>query len=872
MRAKQFESERQEMQKLAEAWQGTQASPAPEVEAAAAPQAYSGSMVAEDEIEEEEAALMRKLAEVQERKKSHASCAQSPVMIATQPVAATRSGAPPLMAGRDHSVDAVAMEEMRREAEAKRLEEEAAAKRAQIEERMRREQEEEERIKKEIQEKLRREKEQREKLEKEVEERLRKEFEDKMRREEDLRRKAAADEELLRQQRAEEMRKEEERKRQEEARRNRELEEERERERKIQQEQRKKAAEEEEANKRAALRAKEAELAKRKDEEERAEVVRKIAADNERKAAEERRKAFEAEEENRQKLAAAEAKLEDERNASEEPRKSSPQDARDDGVPLSAGDAVCDSQTQAPSSAGHVSSSVDIDERERDSPSGERLGQCNTKAGNGGQEVKNGDVEEEESEERVANLTIQMEREERQQEEERMKREEEERREMERARIERERQVEVERVRRESEEREAERKREKDEEERRRKEEEQKRRQEDLRRQEQDRKVEEEELKRRQDEERKEDEQRKEREDQQRRLEEQRNAEESAQAAAAERHSAAARDQARSPSRFRAPPLLEAGLGIPSDTVDIVDRTRSDSPSGSTGGNSTGDKERKKKKKKQDDLDAKGRPVLLKNCEIRGDPIAGEKMTAFAKRASKKIEVADLSHAETDPLTPTQSYPHKQTHVPTCQICSFSFPSNFFCPPPSRQISCTFQWYRVSNGSEQVIQGADKASYVVSKLDVGHFLKVVSTLCHDVIVTREACVDSRHDLESSVPPSNRPVAGMISCSYLADFCAGFQVGLPVVKESNEHGQPVTAQTTNAVTESASGGASSHGRGSAEEEDESLPRLTDWKIEMNPRQEYVDPIRMHYSYAGGTEGNSIIQWFREVHIYLDVSAS
>lgn len=98
------------------------------------------------------------------------------------------------------------------------------------------------------------------------------------------------------------------------------------------------------------------------------------------------------------------------------------------------------------------------------------------------------------------------------------------------------------------------------------------------------------------------------------------------------------------------------------------------------------------------------------------------------------------------------------------------------------------------------------------------------------------------------------------------------MGLPVVKESNEQGQPVTAQTTNAVTGSESGGASSHGKGSADEEDESLPRLTDWKIEMNPRQEYVDPIRMHYSYAGGTEGNSIIQWFREVRIDLRAYAS
>lgn len=88
------------------------------------------------------------------------------------------------------------------------------------------------------------------------------------------------------------------------------------------------------------------------------------------------------------------------------------------------------------------------------------------------------------------------------------------------------------------------------------------------------------------------------------------------------------------------------------------------------------------------------------------------------------------------------------------------------------------------------------------------------------------------------------------------------MGLPVVRESNEDGQPVTATTAQAVVASASDGAGAQAAGS---DDESLPRLTDWKIEMNPRQEYVDPIRMHYSYAGGTEGNSIIQWFREVRV-------
>ena len=41
-----------------------------------------------------------------------------------------------------------------------------------------------------------------------------------------------------------------------------------------------------------------------------------------------------------------------------------------------------------------------------------------------------------------------------------------------------------------------------------------------------------------------------------------------------------------------------------------------------------------------------------------------------------------------------------------------------------------------------------------------------------------------------------------------------------------------------------------------------PRLTDWKIEMNPQQEYPDPIITHYSYAGGAEGASEVRWFQE----------
>ena len=51
------------------------------------------------------------------------------------------------------------------------------------------------------------------------------------------------------------------------------------------------------------------------------------------------------------------------------------------------------------------------------------------------------------------------------------------------------------------------------------------------------------------------------------------------------------------------------------------------------------------------------------------------------------------------------------------------------------QISCTFQWYRALNGKEEVIAGADKASYVVSKQDVGHLLKVVRPSLFALIIS-----------------------------------------------------------------------------------------------------------------------------------------
>ena len=113
-----------------------------------------------------------------------------------------------------------------------------------------------------------------------------------------------------------------------------------------------------------------------------------------------------------------------------------------------------------------------------------------------------------------------------------------------------------------------------------------------------------------------------------------------------------------------------------------------------------------------------------------------------------------------------------------------------------------------------MIAGQDKAAYVVSNDDVGYILKVVGT--------------------------------------------------PIVKESREVGALVSAHSpVVSWPEGAENEMGATGNDSTEAHDVGAPELTDWKIEMNPRQEYRDPITLHYEYAGGTEGNTIIEWFREV---------
>lgn len=122
-------------------------------------------------------------------------------------------------------------------------------------------------------------------------------------------------------------------------------------------------------------------------------------------------------------------------------------------------------------------------------------------------------------------------------------------------------------------------------------------------------------------------------------------------------------------------------------------------------------------------------------------------------------------------------------------------------------ISCTFQWIRVLDGGHEVpLPGHDKATYNITPEDRGCRLRVTV--------------------------------------------------IPTVKETNEMGQPVTAlspliELSDLVQD-----------GVYADDDQSKPRLLDWKIEMNPRKEYSDPIRISYTYAGGGEGATIIQWCRE----------
>ncbi|KAJ1485691.1 hypothetical protein T484DRAFT_1892069 [Baffinella frigidus] len=151
-------------------------------------------------------------------------------------------------------------------------------------------------------------------------------------------------------------------------------------------------------------------------------------------------------------------------------------------------------------------------------------------------------------------------------------------------------------------------------------------------------------------------------------------------------------------------------------------------------------------------------------------------------------------------------------------------------------IACTFQWFRIPAASARgaaalKIAGADKASYTIASQDAAHRLRVVGT--------------------------------------------------PVVRETGEEGQPVSAETPKPVEGAASQAdapppstekkkkksSSSSQPGQPQENtaepDAGPPCLTDWKIEMNPRQEYTDPIRIHYQYSGGKEGATTIEWFKEI---------
>ncbi|KAJ1494632.1 hypothetical protein T484DRAFT_2437376 [Baffinella frigidus] len=157
---------------------------------------------------------------------------------------------------------------------------------------------------------------------------------------------------------------------------------------------------------------------------------------------------------------------------------------------------------------------------------------------------------------------------------------------------------------------------------------------------------------------------------------------------------------------------------------------------------------------------------MLTNCEVRGEPIEGEKMTAFAKKVGgRKVQMA------------------------------------------------RFKWFRVAaNGVETVISDAEKASYKVARIDRGFRIKVI--------------------------------------------------GYPTDKDSGEEGQPVSATTSQPVAPAAAPEPEDPVPFSKYTEADA-PKLTDWKIEMNPQQEYLDPIVTHFSYAGGEEGQTEVRWLQEI---------
>ena len=712
-RAKEFESEREEIQRLAKAWQA-QVSPSPE-------KVISSSSTAVKDIEAEEAALLRQLAEVQQKKKI---CASSPQVtpnatpnkvdnrfereheadeaIKSADAESSKLDGLTIMGFTDiqksnsllhHDIERVT-DQLTNMSSLSGADAAEAAMRSEIEReieaRMRRQQEEKERIDKDVQEKLRKEREEEERIErivqdklsqareeKEREEKMKREIEDKVRRE--IEEKMKIEEDLKRKQEEEERLKQRENER-------RKLEEEEERERRLLEQKRESE-----------------QLARKSEERERQESERMEKEEKKQARAhgEEgaRSQAAEQQRSNKEEMesSAREAKCQDNQEVAHQDLSSdkiSPSRVSDlrakfekspvpttspEGVERSPRNSFQKSQAPARSTENRQVFTPSRVE-DRDSPHTNRQSSDSAGLGNGAQAQKEEGLDFTNDNIRPGNhsvgpdlaptadkcpLTAST--------TERSVAETEREREMEREYLRKEQERVLEALRLEQEkEREAELQR--------------------LTEAETERLAAEERNKGQKESHNKLEEERRESEEwaKQGRENEELKAEQARQERALQLENGAQRPQDEEEDRRgkeldKRPPTLTRAS---SDTVEEdPPSVRSNSPTDSTvsGG------EKKKKKKKQDDVDSQGRPVLLKNCEIRGEPRQGAKLTAFAKRA-KKID-----------------------------------------------ISCTFQWYRLSqefNASPDPIAGADKASYVISREDVGHLLRVVLILPHLVF----ACV------------------------------------------------------------------------------------------------------------------------------------
>ena len=712
-RAKEFESEREEIQRLAKAWQA-QVSPSPE-------KVISSSSTAVKDIEAEEAALLRQLAEVQQKKKI---CASSPQVtpnatpnkvdnrfereheadeaIKSADAESSKLDGLTIMGFTDiqksnsllhHDIERVT-DQLTNMSSLSGADAAEAAMRSEIEReieaRMRRQQEEKERIDKDVQEKLRKEREEEERIErivqdklsqareeKEREEKMKREIEDKVRRE--IEEKMKIEEDLKRKQEEEERLKQRENER-------RKLEEEEERERRLLEQKRESE-----------------QLARKSEERERQESERMEKEEKKQARAhgEEgaRSQAAEQQRSNKEEMesSAREAKCQDNQEVAHQDLSSdkiSPSRVSDlrakfekspvpttspEGVERSPRNSFQKSQAPARSTENRQVFTPSRVE-DRDSPHTNRQSSDSAGLGNGAQAQKEEGLDFTNDNIRPGNHSVgpdlaptadkcpltasttersvaETERE-REMEREYLRKEQERVLEALRLEQEKEREAELQRLTEAETERLAAEERNKGQKERHNKLEEERRESEEWAKQGREN----EELK----------------------------AEQARQERALQLENGAQRPQDEEEDRRgkeldKRPPTLTRAS---SDTVEEdPPSVRSNSPTDSTvsGG------EKKKKKKKQDDVDSQGRPVLLKNCEIRGEPRQGAKLTAFAKRA-KKID-----------------------------------------------ISCTFQWYRLSqefNASPDPIAGADKASYVISREDVGHLLRVVLILPHLVF----ACV------------------------------------------------------------------------------------------------------------------------------------